>query len=253
MLNEIVKQANVDLLGRVKIAAAIIAIHNYDRTQDILQAAGEIQKNAAFQGIRLDNNQAIASAQNAYAEMDQAKQANLGSIWSATKRLFGNNMLDKGNLSTRLRSLGNALQSDKVFLPAAGAVVGGGAGALIDDENRLRGAATGAAIGGLSGLAGRLAMRAHMTDRWAKSNPMARAREAAAPAKELAAAQAADKARNQGQILSGVRGKGYAKAQETGKLFTQGSQKLTPAEQKKVDALRALATGQVPGGSVFQG
>ena len=40
------------------------------------------------------------------------------------------------------------------ILPVAGAAIGGGAGALIDSENRLRGGLIGAGVGGAMGLGG---------------------------------------------------------------------------------------------------
>ena len=40
------------------------------------------------------------------------------------------------------------------ILPVAGAAIGGGAGALIDSENRLRGGLIGAGVGGALGLGG---------------------------------------------------------------------------------------------------
>lgn len=48
-VSEMTKQAGLKLSERVKVAAAILTMHHYDRTQAILETAGEIKKTAALQ------------------------------------------------------------------------------------------------------------------------------------------------------------------------------------------------------------
>lgn len=75
MLNEMVKSAGCSLAERVKVAAAIVVMHNYDRTQDIMGTAGYIKTAAAQQGIDMPDATAINAAEVTLIESDMAKVA----------------------------------------------------------------------------------------------------------------------------------------------------------------------------------
>ena len=79
MISEMTKQAGLGLGERVKIAAAIVAIHNYDRTQKVLELAGEV-KTAALQklGQDLTDEQAIEVALAGMDEESKAKNSLAG-------------------------------------------------------------------------------------------------------------------------------------------------------------------------------
>jgi hypothetical protein len=79
MISEMTKQAGLGLGERVKIAAAIVAIHNYDRTQQVLNLAGEV-KVAALQklGQDLSDEQAIEVALAGMDEESKAKNSLAG-------------------------------------------------------------------------------------------------------------------------------------------------------------------------------
>lgn len=75
MISEMTKQAGMALGERVKVAAAILTMHHYDRTQgQILDLAGEI-KTAALQkyGQAISDDQAVEAAIRAMEEEESQR------------------------------------------------------------------------------------------------------------------------------------------------------------------------------------
>lgn len=132
MLNEMVKSAGCSLAERVKIAAAVVTLHNYDRTQDIIETAGQIKTAAAHNGVNMPDEMAIQASHESYLEGDMAKVA--GKKWDSVKKFMG---------KPGMRIGGSAL------LGGGAGALGGAALAGDDDEK-----AKVIALAGLLGLGG---------------------------------------------------------------------------------------------------
>jgi len=226
MLSEMTKQAGCKLGERVKIAAAVVAMHNYDRTQDIIETAGEMKKTAALRGIDLPDVVALNGARETFEELDRKKLASYVGELNMTKtaapawlqRALGSL---KGTGSKASKSLDSLMTSTPWAVPAAGAGLGAGAGALIDDEDRLRGALIGGGIGGLAGLGGQLAHT---------SKGLGAAKEHARKMEKFGV----DYPKRQ-KLDAMARRRGAVNANDDQSLFYKAYSKLSPKERAVID------------------